>query len=244
MNKFNIGDKVRIIKYGHLMYINRLDAVFMEVYKDKEDLSKDNSIIKAVDTNPDLIGREGTIIKISGFQGQDNYIYQYSIEGIGAWYNEDQLELNMNTKENKYYTPTIEEFHVGFEYEIQDWDGFSGEDGQCSSYSFSPRQFSKDYSLKDILLAIIEEQVRVKYLDKEDIENLGFKLNEFSDHIQTIYSKGFISIFIYNHNAIAITNTGLGRETNCGYCHHTLFEGIIKNKSELKVLLKQLSIIC
>lgn len=68
MKKFNVGDKVRIINYGH-----------MAVWQGKD-----------FDMTPEIIGKEGIIcIANGGYQG-------YAINGIPekhAWYNEDQLEL-------------------------------------------------------------------------------------------------------------------------------------------------------
>ena len=69
---------------------------------------------------------------------------------------------------SKYYTPKIEEFHVGFEYEWylefkNNWvkskyeaTDFLDHDGIC---------FFDDYKTR----------VRVKYLDQEDIDSLGFE---------------------------------------------------------------------
>jgi hypothetical protein len=80
--------------------------------------------------------------------------------------------------------------------------------------------------------------VRVKYLDKIDLEELGWK--EFPDtsyfdiknddgdnfqiHLHDNLDKGFWFIQIYNWNSKII------------------FEGRIKNKSELEILMKQLGI--
>lgn len=122
MNKFNIGDKVKVINYGSLMFINKSnykeESKFFNQLGAKlewslltgETLSEDRlskiegedkpknilsetDIYWTCDSNPELIGQKGVVTKVGGFQGQENYIYQYSIEGIGAWYNESQLEL-------------------------------------------------------------------------------------------------------------------------------------------------------
>ena len=77
--------------------------------------------------------------------------------------------------DNKYYTPSLEEFHAGFRYQgysitivnykndmIHDWED---------------RVFKKDHKIyagNDIL---IPDNTRVKRLDREDIEELGWKIN-------------------------------------------------------------------
>lgn len=91
MNKYKIGDKVKIVKYGSLIWINRTAIIEMEIYKDKEDLSKEHPTIKTIDEHPELIEQEGII---DSFQFVQNK-YQYSLKGPWkhAWYDENQLEL-------------------------------------------------------------------------------------------------------------------------------------------------------
>lgn len=73
---------------------------------------------------------------------------------------------------------------------------------------------------------------RVKYLDKEDIESLGFKYyDKIEDSIYFKY-KSFRLAFNPIVNKVEIVELGP--------CH---FRGSIKNKSELKVILKQIGII-
>ncbi len=134
--------------------------------------------------------------------------------------------------ENKYYTPTIEEFHVGFEYEIyEDWDipgrekswhkQVFGEDGD------NPEQmgYVSDYSL-DI--------IRVKYLDKEDIQSLGW---EGYDDYYT-HSGGRYKLVIETFD----TYQSILIESLSGFKYYNYLDSI-KNKSELKKLMQQLGII-
>ena len=84
---------------------------------------------------------------------------------------------NMKTH-NKYYTPELEEFHVGFEYEYftKDWVG------KDYTHTWVKLKFNQkeDYGndLDNMVYFIETEQVRVKYLDREDIESLGFDLDQ------------------------------------------------------------------
>jgi hypothetical protein len=132
--------------------------------------------------------------------------------------------------ETKYYTPNIEEFHVGFEFE-----GLITERGH-QSWSLNDNLTAN--KLSDIILWLSEEkdhpryeEVRVKYLDREDIESLGFNTEDNG----TCYNmeKGFDIYGLYplEDNLIEI----------CKFTN-TLFKGMVKNKSELKMILKMLNI--
>lgn len=126
--------------------------------------------------------------------------------------------------ESKYYTPEIEEFYVGFEYEILNY----------KTNNFEKIIYPADYieaNIKPIqLLEYIKRgSMKVKYLDKEDIESLGWKyLNKNETFCYGVNEEWGLS---HVKNIIEITYYG---ECN--------FNGIIKNKSELKKLMKQLQI--
>lgn len=131
--------------------------------------------------------------------------------------------------ENKYYTPSIEEFCVGFEYERMNGDKWCKDiinpNDLCSGRDGFENEFEEIYrKLRD---------VRVKYLDKEDIESLGFEFGE--------YSKGRFkneTIELFNKFSTVWVIHAIGSDYR-----DKLFEGNIKNLSELKVLLKQLNIL-
>jgi hypothetical protein len=129
--------------------------------------------------------------------------------------------------ENKYYTPEIEDFNVGFEYEYFD----KTDDNEKLLF-----QVNSGIPLEIIENWIQNNKVRVKYLDREDIESLGynysFRFNE--GYLQDNYKhKSNYSLLTYspNSNFLSITN-----------CESGEFLGVVKNKSELKKLLQQLNI--
>lgn len=140
--------------------------------------------------------------------------------------------------ENKYYTPSIEELHIGFEYEQ-----FSHLNGKWESkfLDYSPFMTILDEENCDCS----EHHIRVKYLDKEDIESLGFnKLGmptwyEFKE-LTSIFNSGVYRLRLCNQPdkednvRITISDSSIDDEI--------IYAGKIKNKSELKVLLKQLGI--
>ena len=129
-------------------------------------------------------------------------------------------------KTNKYYTPNLEEFCVGFEFE----DSYG--DGEYAKNSID------QLNIKDVIGSFLKKEVdiRVKYLDSEDIESLGFKYCKKSD-LATIYSYKDYFIAYYNSGHISITEIGemCRRDT-------ILFNGRIKNKSELKRILKMIGV--
>ena len=123
---------------------------------------------------------------------------------------------------NKYYTPNIEEFHIGFEFE----DSYG--DGEYAKNSID------QLNIKDVISSFLDKEVdiRVKYLDKQDLIELRFKpdpsgeryfeLNGYQLYIG-MHSK--YNITIYNDDEI-IT-----------------FQGYIRNKSELQQVLKMIGVI-
>lgn len=119
--------------------------------------------------------------------------------------------------EDKYYTPSIEEFHVGFEFE------YTHKDDWFQNIILDPQEINDFFNDDSI-------EIRVKYLDNEDIESLGFK------YIMTSYD-GY-----YEKKDITLGFAYDGRiQIKSNECF--IFLGFIKNKSEFKILLKQLGIV-
>jgi hypothetical protein len=82
--KFNVGDKVEVIKYGHL-YWSREEEQSKPIAIDEK------TGIKIYDMAPELVGQKGIICEVSLTQGK----YHYAINGIidkHAWYDEKQLK--------------------------------------------------------------------------------------------------------------------------------------------------------
>lgn len=154
---------------------------------------------------------------------------------------------------DKYYTPSIEEFHVGFEYEIEDiHDSLVDTTWRKQTYGFSDTAIG----IQEIGL----KSMRVKYLDREDIESCH------KEHFKELK-------FVYDNNAEPIPGrtpyecptayllddqlyTGqlwilyhfesdgmvwIEYVKDCGGQGY-LFKGTIKNKSELKRILKQIGV--
>jgi len=155
---------------------------------------------------------------------------------------------------NKYYAPEILEFYIGFKYEVN----YDFVLTALERYQQKSTWYSKVFEVKDY--EFIEHQiktnyVRVKYLDKQDIEELNWVFatteldileiyyidREAIDEIESKFiltrniKEKFITIELEeNYLFDPITNP---TET------HRIFQGKLKNKNELKVLMRQLNII-
>lgn len=133
----------------------------------------------------------------------------------------------------KYYTPAIEEFHVGFEFEVN-----TAKEENDGRYWF-PAKISSDVLSEGTDLIDLPSNVRVKYLDRKDIESLGWKPTIITDgHTNwTVFEKqptADLSIYLEIKNGtVKIWTNDLFKN---------LFSGIIQNKSELKKLMQQLNI--
>lgn len=143
-------------------------------------------------------------------------------------------------EQSKYYTPSIEEFCVGLEYEAIPKEG---KPVKCVFPKY-PRA-GIDWGTNNVY-EILERglNTRVKYLDEEDIEELGWKKCENYDREYG----SLITYSIYNNDEeyIAILSVYQDKKIRiAGGTNHPrflFFYGIIKNKSELKRLMKQLGI--
>lgn len=139
---------------------------------------------------------------------------------------------------DKYYTPTIDELYAGFECEQAlylkgqrelDWDLSKDEDyAPYEETTYNGEEGHKSFFRRG--------RVRVKYLDQSDIESLGFDIEHTNMPEYMKYdvesSKNWIIrklIFASKENMFSIA---LGPFKK--------FEGIIKNKSELKRVLKMI----
>ncbi len=140
----------------------------------------------------------------------------------------------------KYYTPSIDEFHVGFEYELNNMmlRGTMAVKPPLEWYKYTFDN-ERPYDLTFIKYAL-EKNInifRVKYLDINDLKNLKFTSTTNDSYYIYNHEKKYI-LFVHEDHLIEIRK----KIENSIEIYVTLFQGIIKNKSELKILLKQLQI--
>jgi hypothetical protein len=142
-------------------------------------------------------------------------------------------------EENKYYTPEISEFFVGFEYETiylkSVWTKEVLNPMDCGWF------------FESYINDAVEVEFRVKYLDKEDIEEV-LKVKQLKgDEVELNFqvwkddSNDFYEIDYDTDTNMLIIEKFIETRVN-NYNSFTLFRGKVKNKSELQKLLKQLGI--
>lgn len=143
-------------------------------------------------------------------------------------------------EDSKYYTPSIDEFFVGFEYdcilpqwEIQDWRS---------------TVVGTNEDLDAVYQCIKLGRIRVKYLDKSDIESCGFKqvIEPWMDGRRHMYFKCTIPNVFDGDEDYLLYNI-FTKELSIGSLisyeeYYRVSDIIIKNINELRKLLKQLGI--
>ena len=126
---------------------------------------------------------------------------------------------------DKYYTPEISEFFVGFEYEtsyLQDYDTWKKEILEEDDAGYFHSIYFGD---------AVPTEFRVKYLSKEDIESLGFKFKT------DLYVKDDLTLQVHKDSITIKYYDNFNNDSR------TLVEQInIKTKDEFITLLKQLRI--
>jgi hypothetical protein len=130
--------------------------------------------------------------------------------------------------EAKYYTPEYHEFHEGFEY----GDNFFNTDFTQKTFSFWELQNPEDRRL--FIKAIDNKQIRVKFLDREDIESLGWKQISQDTYSLSGNLENYELEFDPDYKTY-IYETSFRKDN--------FFKGVIKNKSELKRIMVQTGIL-
>lgn len=145
----------------------------------------------------------------------------------------------------KFYTPSIEEFHVGFEYE---WD-------KNGSDNWEKKTFDVNWYLDRFEEEVHNERIRVKSLDREDIELEGWEIDEVSSSyggaFRFVINGGlwpknnmrgvWMDADKNNTTKIEISSTTDGYNID-GPNYTKVFQGTIKNLSEFRRITKQLNI--
>lgn len=147
------------------------------------------------------------------------------------------METNIT---DRFYVPKIEEFHVGFEYEENVKDSPIAEiDSGWQKYICGKSFIFDSDTMGD---EIKEGIIRVKYLDREDIESFGFKPS-FDEPEEWFLWKGVSDSYqLYYDDKIENKKLGIGITIYNEDSTDILFNGYIKNKSELKKIMKQVGV--
>lgn len=153
--------------------------------------------------------------------------------------------------DSKYYEPILEEFYVGFECEFKSYDN----DGKGN---FIERWDKRVIGLHTFQESYYEQITynsnwRVKYLDEQDILDLGFekhssKDNKYLKSSCEVYSNDKLNITLAHYpeiNKISIITRDLSKSELAllsNWDDKSVNLITIKNKSELVKLFKQLEI--
>ena len=163
---------------------------------------------------------------------------------------------------DEYYTPTINEFHVGFEYERASYGGKLLAGAPIKKEWVECKLGADLYDINDVLDLYNEGKystdLRIKYLDREDIESLGFEYDNNGEpiplrepenegdlydfplafNLDTQLENGICYIlYLYKDGVVWID--WIKDCAGMGY----VFKGVVKNKSELVKLMEQLNIL-
>ena len=82
---YKVGEKVEIVKYGHLIWqTQKAEGSMLPVYYEDENMVW-------YDVSPQMVGQQGVVIKAEITQGKTKYSIG-GLTGKSAWYNEEQLK--------------------------------------------------------------------------------------------------------------------------------------------------------
>jgi len=178
----------------------------------------------------------------------------------------------------KYYTPDIKEFHVGFEFSYKPrlgtglWGWVNNQhefaDNWVSTrfthHSIFPEYITKEEfdftlssepkSLDSLSLYIKHSAIRVKYLDREDIESLGWKsfikddnsnMYNYFIKMPKNYQYELAHIMYFPDDRKCYINFEIKKRMMINYPErmHDKFIGEIKNKSQLRQVMQMVGII-
>lgn len=126
--------------------------------------------------------------------------------------------------DSRYYTPDVTEFHVGFEFE------FHSDKREWKKFVFDL------FKPMAVLQNVVDnsEMFRVKYLDEADLVELGWVDSKLGYKNTKAYHIGSTELFFYDKCA---NNVYITDKSACG-----IFDGTIRNKSELRKVMAMLGI--
>lgn len=134
-------------------------------------------------------------------------------------------------EQSKYYTPEIEEFHIGFRYLDEGGSQVCDGDDLCG------------YILDDYEHKPDDFYYRVKYLDRDDIEELGWSLTTYQHKGETryymMYDESMYYLILFKGNKISIEY----QDRDVLEAELDLFNGVCKNYSQLKTIMTQVGIL-
>ena len=137
----------------------------------------------------------------------------------------------------KYYKPEFKDMTIGLEYEE-----FSPITEKWYKHSYTPTHFVETIPTGGIKTNFQDKEIRVKVLDKTDIEECGFSTENGEDFIKQSEKGYFIHIkyMPFSTHIVLKIETSVYKDSIRTCVVHSIR---VKNKSELIKLLNQLNII-
>lgn len=145
--------------------------------------------------------------------------------------------------ENKYYTPTIEELKVGLECEwLADPANEVYKPVELTANMLSLTLDTTGWNFERLGVPGPLTNYRIKYLDAEDIESLGWIKSQYKTKEVYQLNRFVITSFSrLEENGLVIDISLLPHFKDSEL--RRIFRGRIKNKSELKTIMKQVGIL-
>jgi len=157
----------------------------------------------------------------------------------------DKEDVRRKEEESKYYIPSIEEFRIGFEFEVAKVsDDFIKTTKGGLILKWEKKIFKTSNTIIAIESFLNVGSIRVKYLDSEDLMNTGLGYDTSNPQSDGSYTYGStnkkytICHYPKTHRIEIMRHDYIGSDRKA----ETIFSGIIKNISELNVVLTQLEI--
>lgn len=143
---------------------------------------------------------------------------------------------------DKYYTPELEEFHIGFRYELKESrDKWYRHVLDADDY-ITHAGVDYNHFEENMIHYRLEGHIRVKHLDRKDIEELGWKYREGRKIQDSFVIEGRGSsghwILWLNEKKGTISIWDCVKEL----CFYPISGVKVKNYNELKTIMKQIGI--
>lgn len=133
--------------------------------------------------------------------------------------------------ENIYYTPTLDEFKTGFEYQIK-------VEGQWMYHKYMFENYIDD-TKATLQEAIDRGFVRAKMIDKDDIQDLGFTFGASKGSNDIYFINSYILVFNPETKHFGITNPVGGLQNNGDEQPlNYIVEGFLRSKHHLQEIME------
>lgn len=147
-------------------------------------------------------------------------------------------------EESRYYIPKINEFSIGFNYLARYWTAYP----EIDKYeNWGERVFPTIlFKIEDIADSIDRKLLKVKYLNKEDLESLNWEHtyeNEFKYNVKESFTNTFFKLnFTLLGETPWLKIVLVIPHTKNHTTENQIFEGKVKNINEFEKLMEQLGI--